>query len=108
MVEYKFKKNLLDKLLRDTMEQPTALQLFLTIVRKAAERNRTFMGREVLVGQLCYECRTEPKVFGCSRKQWKRDKSLLLDLHYIRMDSDNTVATITVLQYNDILQFSNP
>lgn len=108
MIEYKLENTFLEKLLRDTSEQPTALYLFLDIVRKAAVKNRTFMGREVIVGQLCYECKTEPQVFGCSRKQWKRDKTLLLDLHYITIDSDNTVATVTVQQYNDILQFSNP
>lgn len=107
MVEYKLKKNFMDKLLRDTSEQPTALYLFLDMVRRAAVKNRTFMGREVLVGQLCYECKKEPQVFGCSRKQWKRDKTMLLDLHYIKIDSDNIVVTVTIMHFDDILQFSN-
>ena len=48
----------------------------------------------------------EPEVFDCSRKQWKRDKALLLDQHYITIESDNLVSVITVVGYNDILSFS--
>ena len=106
MIEYSFRKDFFCKLLRDTAEQPSALALYLKILQKASTRERTFMGRQVSVGELPYECRTEPDVFGCSRKQWKRDKMLLLDLHYITMRSDSLVSVITVKDFNMIYSFS--
>ena len=106
MIEYSFKMNFLCKLLRDTAQQPSAFALYFKILQKASTTTRTFMGREVIAGQMSYGCRMEPEVFDCSRKQWKRDKALLLDQHYITIESDNLVSVITVVDYNDILSFS--